>query len=524
VAAADAALHGRGVLDGDTRHVNDESRETLSPTVVALSIISGIVGVGSCVGFYARSHHKMDLEQWTVGGRGFGVVLVWLLMAGEQYTTFTFLGASGWAYSKGAPVLYILAYQPLMYVVSFYILPQVWELGRKHRMQTQADFFQVRYRSTYLEAFVALVGVVSLIPYLQLQLTGLGDIVEIASFGAISRTAAMIIAFVLVAAFVFVSGIRGVAWVSVLKDVLLLGAALFVGIAVPYIYFGGIGPMFTAIAHAKPNHLVMPGSTSNLGHSWYISTVLLASLGFYMWPQFFAAAFTARSGNILRRNAVVMPLYSITMPLMFFVGLSAVLVLPGLADSNLALLTIVRKTFPAWFLGVIGGAGALTAMVPAAIQLLTGATLYAKNLYRPILSPHMTDQQVAKLAKIMVLVLTLGALSFAIGSSATLVSLLLLGFAGVAQIFPGVVLGLYSRRVTAPGVFAGMATGIFIAAFLMLTKRDPYFGLNAGFIALCFNFAVTGAVSVFTPVPLGGLDGAVPALAASQSVDGASLS
>ena len=146
----------------------------MSPTVVALSIISGIVGVGSCVGFYARSHHKMDLEQWTVGGRGFGVVLVWLLMAGEQYTTFTFLGASGWAYSKGAPVLYILAYQPLMYVVSFYILPQVWELGRKHRMQTQADFFQVRYRSTYLEAFVALVGVVSLIPYLQLQLTGLG--------------------------------------------------------------------------------------------------------------------------------------------------------------------------------------------------------------------------------------------------------------------------------------------------------------------------------------------------------------
>ncbi len=173
-----------------------------------------------------------------------------------------------------------------------------------------------------------------------------------------------------------------------------------------------------------------------------------------------------------------------------------VLVLPGLADSNLALLTIVRKTFPAWFLGIIGGAGALTAMVPAAIQLLTGATLYAKNLYRPILSPQMTDQQVAKLAKIMVLVLTLGAPACycQLGNLGKPVTLL--GFAGVAQIFPGAVLGLYSRRVTAPGVFAGMATGIFIAVVLMLTKRDPYFGLNAGFIALCFNFAVTGVVSV----------------------------
>ena len=342
----------------------------MSPSVVALSIISSIVVAGALVGFYARAHHKMDLEQWTVGGRGFGIVLVWLLMAGEQYTTFTFLGASGWAYSRGGPVLYILAYQPLMCVVAFYILPLISEIGRKHRLQTQPDFFQVRYGSRYLSAFVALVGVVSLLPYSQLQLTGLGLIVEVASFGGIHRTPAMIIAFTIVAAFVFVSGVRGVAWVSIIKDVLLLGAAVFVGIAVPYMYFGGIGKMFTALARAKPGHLTMPGATADLGHGWYISSVLLTSAAFYMWPQFFAASFTARSGNILRRNAIVMPLYSITMPLMFIVGFTAVLVLPGMSDSNLALLTMVRKTFPAWFLGVVGGAGALTAMVPAAIQLL----------------------------------------------------------------------------------------------------------------------------------------------------------
>src|SRR5215813_9742513 len=100
-----------------------------------------------------------------------------------------------------------------------------------------------------------------MLPYVQLQLTGLGIIVEIASYGAIHRTPAMIIAFAIVAAFVFVSGVRGVAWASVMKDVLLLFAALFIGIVIPHIYFGGIGRMFTALAQARPQHLVMPGAT-----------------------------------------------------------------------------------------------------------------------------------------------------------------------------------------------------------------------------------------------------------------------
>ncbi len=468
----------------------------MTPSLIALSVIAGIVVVASVVGFYAGARHKMDLEEWTVGGRGFGLLLVWLLMAGEVYTTFTFLGASGWAYSRGGPALYILAYMPLAYVLSFFILPPIWEVGRKYRLQTQSDFFQLRYGSKTLSAFVALIGVIFIIPYLQLQLVGLGIIVEVSSFGGVHRTPAMIVAFAIVAAFVSTSGIRGVAWVSVIKDFLLLFAAVFIGVAVPYTYFGGIGKMFAAVIQAKPTHLVMPGSTRNLGHAWYISTVLLTSFGFYMWPQAFGSSFTAKSGDTLRRNAVVMPLYGITMPLMLFVGLSALLVLPDLTNGDLSLLTIVRKTFPAWFLGLVGGAGALTAMVPAAIQILTAATLFAKNLWRPIFAPNMSDQQVATLARITVLAITAVALVSAVFSSATIVSLLLLGYAGVTQFFPGVVLGLFSKRVSGPAVFAGMVVGILIVTFLTLTGRDPWMGLNAGFVALCLNFAVVAAVSL----------------------------
>jgi SSS family solute:Na+ symporter len=471
----------------------------MSPSSVALTIIFGIIAAGACLGFLAGAHRKLNLEQWTVGGRGFGVLLVYLLMAGEVYTTFSFLGASGWAYSRGGPALYIMAYLTLAYVVSFFILPPIWELGHRHGMQTQSDFFSRIYGSKYLAAFVALTGMAFLVPYVQLQFTGLGIIVEVASFDGIRRTPAMVIAVTVVAAFVLASGVRAVAWVSVLKDSLMVLAALAIGIGVPYAHFGGIGRMFTALAHAHPAHLTMPGATPNLGHAWYISTVLLTSLGFYMWPHSFGATFTARSSDIIRRNAVVMPLYTLTLAFIFFAGFSAVVALPGLANGDMALLAIVRSTFPAWFLGVIGGAGALTAMVPAAIFTLTAATLFAKNFYRPLFAPAMTDDQVAWLARVMVVVLSLIGLLFAIYSSTTLVSLLLLGYAGVGQFFPGVVLGLYWKRATLAGVFTGLVAGVGAVVVLSLTKHDPLFGLNVGFIGLCLNFILAVGVSLATP-------------------------
>ena len=384
----------------------------MTASAAALTVTGAIVFLGVGIALFAGARRTMTLEQWTVGGRGFGPVLMYLLMAGEVYTTFSFLGASGWAYSRGGPTLYILAYITLAYVVSFFILPPIWELGHRHGLHTEADFFSHRYGSTALGAVVSIVGVVFIIPYLQLQLTGLGIIVEVASSEGISRATAMAIGVALIIGFVLVSGVRAVARLSVLKDALMLIAVVSIGILVPRAYFGGIGPMFTALAAAKPAHLTMPGATANLGHAWYISTVLLTTCGFYMWPHGFTATFTARSADTLRRNAVIMPLYTVCLAFVFFVGFTAVLVVPGLRDGDLSLLMIVRRTFSPWFLGFVGGAGALTAMVPGAVFILTAATLFSKNLVRPIFAPAMTDDQVARLAKLMVVVIGLVSLYF----------------------------------------------------------------------------------------------------------------
>jgi len=471
----------------------------MTPAVVAMGLISLIVCVGTLVGLRAGVGRTKNLEEWSVAGRSLGVVFVWLLMAGELYTTFAFLGASGWAYSRGGPALYIMAYITLGYVISFFLLPYIWHLGQKYGLQTQSDFFEKRYNSKPLAIFTSLTGVLFLIPYLQIQLAGLGIIVQVCSFDQIPRNLSVLIAVCIIAGFVFAGGMRAVAWVSVVKDFLMIVAALTIGVYVPYHFFGAVSPLFHQLAAVHPGHLTMPGATKAMGHSWFISTVMLSACGFYMWPHTFGSAFTARSGETLRRNAIVTPLYTLSLAFILITGFAAVLLLPHLSNPDMSLLLLARNTFPAWFLGIIGGAGALTAMVPAAIIILTASTLFAKNVYRPLFAPRMTEEGIARLAKVMVLLLALVSFYLALHSSATLVALLLLGYAGVSQFFPAVVFGLFWPRVTTIGVTAGLVIGMLSVAVLMLSHRDPFHGVNAGFFSLLLNAFFTWLVSLLTP-------------------------
>jgi SSS family solute:Na+ symporter len=465
---------------------------------LALIIIFGTILISSGVGIYAGRKVKMNLENWTVGGRRFGIIIIWLLMAGEIYTTFTFLGASGWAYSKGAPAFYILIYGTLAYTVSFFILPVIWKIGKRYGLHTQPDFFIKRYESRTLGVIVALVGVFSIIPYLQLQLAGLGFIVKVASNGAINAKVAIFIAFILTCAFVYTSGIKGAAWVAIIKDVMMIAAVVIVGIGIPSIYFGGFKGVFKTLIDKMPEHLVFPGSVPHMDVLWVMSTVLLTGLGFYMWPHVFGSAFSAKSDKIIKRNAIIMPFYQIPILLVLMVGFTAILVIPGLKNGDLALLDLVNKTYPSWFMGFIGAAGAVTAMVPSAILVLFASTLLAKNVYQAGFNPQASEEKVMRLSRFMVLLITTLALFFALFFPNELVYLLIFGYDGVSQFFPGVVLGLFWNRVTRKGVFAGMITGLILVISLILTGNDPVLGLNVGFFALAVNLCVTITVSLLT--------------------------
>ena len=284
----------------------------------ALILLAVAALAALALGLVARAGRDMDLEQWAVGGRGFGWVFVFLLLAGEIYTTFTFLGGSGFSYGLGAPAYYILAYGSLAYVIAYFLLPPIWSYARQHGLHSQPDFFARKYESPTLGVLVSVVDLVALIPYLVLQLTGLGIIVTAASYGAIPKTAAIWIGAAIVTVYVMVSGIRGSAYTAVAKDILILGVVLFLGIYLPVHLYGGIGAMFEKINAAKPGFLVFPASGQSV--AWFVSTVILTALGFFMWPHSFAASYSARDARVFRRNAIMLPIYQLICCLCFSSG------------------------------------------------------------------------------------------------------------------------------------------------------------------------------------------------------------
>lgn len=475
----------------------------------ALIIIAAVTAFALFLGLRARRGHDMSLEQWTVGGRSFGTAFVFLLMAGEIYTTFTFLGGSGFAYGKGAPVYYILAYGSLAYILSYWMLPPIWRYAKSQRLVSQPHFFSRKYDSPALGVLVALVGVAALIPYLVLQLKGLGIIVATASYGAIPSTSAIWIGAAVVTCYVIVSGVRGSAWNSVVKDTLILAIVLFLGIYLPIHYYGGLGEMFHTIEAAKPGFLTFPAKGSSV--TWFQSTVLLTALGFFMWPHTFGSVFTAKDARIFRRNAIVLPLYQLILLFVFFVGFAAVLKVPGLkgGDIDLSLFRLSLQTFDPWFVGIIGGAGVLTALVPGSMILNTASTLLANDVYRGLLKRDASDASVTRLARMLVPVVALVAVAFTLHGGETIVALLLMGYSFVTQLFPAMICSLAPHnRATKQGAFCGILAGVAVVAVttlmhLSMGQLFPFLpdaakDVNIGFVALALNIVVFVVVSALT--------------------------
>jgi SSS family solute:Na+ symporter len=458
------------------------------------------------LGFLARRGRRMGLEQWTVAGRSFGAPLVFLLMAGEIYTTFTFLGGSGFAYGKGGPTYYILCYATLAYVMSYFMLPPIWRYAKDNGLYSQPDFFVRKYDSPALGVIVSLVGIVALIPYLVLQFKGLGIIVEAAGYGAISSTPAVWIGAAVATAYVMASGVRGSAWTSVAKDTAILLVVVFLGIYFPLHYYGGLGTMFAAVEQAKPGFTVLPAHGESVW--WFASTVLLTALGFYMWPHSFGSIYTARNARVIRQNAILLPIYQLILLFVFFVGFAAILQVPGLkgADVDLALFKLSVKTFDPWVVGVIGAAGVLTALVPGSMILIAAATLVANNLYR-VVDRSADDARVLRIAKLLVPLIALVAIYFTLQGGQTIVALLLMGYSFVTQLFPSLVLSLFRNRwITREGAAAGIVAGVATVAAVSLTHTTigtlfpslppEIKEINVGIIALAVNILVLIAVSL----------------------------
>ena len=471
----------------------------MSAPAVALSIVAVVVGTTIAFALLSVGRIKMDPQQYIVGGRSFGTILLWVLLAGEIYTSFTFLGMAGWAYGKGAPAYYIMTYGTCGYIIGYFLLPLIWRVGKERNLLTGPDFFVERFGSRALGVAIAICQFVLLVPYVTLQLSGLQHILQIAGYGTYDATAAVVIAFVLISLFVFTAGLRGTAWASVIKDVLVLGAVVFAGITIPTQFFGSHANMIDQVLRRHPGFLTLAPATAPNGTVWYVSTVLLTAIGFFMGPQSFNATFSARTENSLRRNAIFLPVYAgIVLLLVFFAGLAALLIVPGLTGPNVdqSFLLVVQRYYPPWNIGFIAAAGSLAALVPASALLLAAASVFSKNVLGEF-GIATSDAARTLATRILVVLVALLALGLWLEEQRTIVELLLIYYNGMTQFAPATIATFVWRRVTVWGVAAGIAVGLVLAIVLANVTQLTW-GINPGFAALAANVVVMIVVSLAT--------------------------
>jgi SSS family solute:Na+ symporter len=466
--------------------------------LIILFVIVGTIGFG----IFGVHRVKMSPAQFILGGRSFGVIFLWLLSAGEVYTSFTFLGAAGWAYSRGAPAFYIICYLTVSCITVFFYMPPIWRIAQQHGLLTNSDYFAHRYQSRALGFLTGLVGVVFMIPYITLQLTGLQILLQIAGYGAIDSIRAAGVAFGLVIGFVLISGLRGAAWASLIKDTLVLAGVIFAGIVLPIQFFGSPQAVISRVVEVHPNWMTLVGPTENYGSLWFASTVLLSGLGGYVWPHAFASQLAAKSADTIRRNATILPVYQIMLLLVFFAGFTALLVKPGLKGPEVdqSFMLVVQEHYPAWLLGLIAGAGCLAALVPASAQILAAASLLSRNLL------PAKEEQVTQRTRLWIIVLALLAFGLWVYNRATLVGLLLIGYSGITQLFPGVILSLRKKPPHAWSVAGGIIVALVLLSVFAFQGTSVIYGAHVGMVALVVNIVCLFLIDYFIGVRKGPRD------------------
>ncbi|TCO62008.1 sodium:solute symporter family protein [Actinocrispum wychmicini] len=456
--------------------------------VTLLVMLVGVVVIGA-FGVLGRRRQR-ELSDWTVGGRQLGGATMWFLQAGETFTIFTFLGLAGLGFTGGVAALYALLYIPLAFVGLYFLGPRLWRRCRDEGHLTQADFVGGFFASPVLGRVVAVLGVVFVLPYLQLQITGLGLAVQLATGDRASADLGMVIAFAITVGFVLWSGIRGVATASYFKDGLMLVVLVVLAVVIPSHFSGGLGSLFTRLVHQHPAILTIHSGPNDTG--WYVSSVIASGLGLacmtlpHMWPELLAA----RSAQALRRNYVWLPAYSLVLVFPVFIGMTAIGLLPTGTDSNSALLLLVSRSLPPWLVGVVVVAAAATAMVPAGGIIIGMSTLISRNIL-----PTTTQRGQYRTTMIAVVGVAGLALVLALLRPDLIANLLLLTYSGLDQLVPAILVALLGRRfVSWRPVLAGMLVGV--AAVIVLT---PPFGslhvghVNAGLLALGPNVLVVAA-------------------------------
>lgn len=484
--------------------------------VTATVVFVALFGFVTILGFFASRWRKADLtslNEWGLAGRSFGTVITWFLLGGDLYTAYTFIAVPALLFGVGAFGYFGVPYTILIYPFAFIVFPRLWAAAKRHGFITPADFVRARYGSPYLALAIAVTGIVATMPYIALQLVGIEVVIGALGFNTTGLLGELplIVAFGILAAYTYTSGLRAPAMIAIVKDLLIYVTIIAAVVIIPA-KLGGFGKIFEAV---PPERILLgtPTADSAGGYSMYLTAAIGSALALFLYPHAMTAMFSASSGNALRRNMVWLPAYSLVLGLISLLGFMAVAAdvknLPEYAAQfkqygpNFAVPALFLHSFPDWFAGVAFAAIGIGALVPAAIMSIAAANLYTRNIHREFINANVTSAQETNLAKITSLLVKLGALVFILFlPQQYAIQLQLLGGIWIIQTLPAVIPGLYTRwfdhRALLLGWAVGIGTGTWMAAslgFRSSTYPLELFGYTipgyAAIYSMLLNFAVS---------------------------------
>ncbi|HEV7167770.1 MAG TPA: sodium:solute symporter [Micrococcaceae bacterium] len=458
--------------------------------VIVLFILVGVLG------FYAARWRNNptdglhSLDEWGLGGRKFGGWITWFLLGGDLYTAYTFVAVPAAMWATGAVSgFFAVPYTVVLYPIVFLLMSRLWSVSHRHGFVTTADFVGGRYGSKPLSLAIAVTGIVATMPYIALQLVGIKAVLTVLGVGSAENPLAndlpLIIAFVVLAAYTYTSGLRAPAMIAVVKDVLIYLAVIVAIIYLPA-KFGGWAHIFDAAstklttvnpATGKAPGQFIPGASS---YSAYWTLAIGSAMALFMYPHSITGVLATKSRNTIRRNAAVLPLYSLVLGFLALLGFVAIaagtkpLELNGSVNPQLVVPQLFLDNFPSWFAGIALAAIAVGALVPAAIMSIAAANLFTRNIYRDFYRPNATPKQEAKVSKLVSLLVKFGALIFVIAmDQSAAINMQLLGGIWILQTFPAIVAGLYTRWFHRWALFAGWAAGMIYGTVAAYNVINP---------------------------------------------------
>ena len=475
----------------------------------ALSIFVLLFGFITWMGFAAARWRRGDLDQlheWGLGGRRFGTLVTWFLVGGDLYTAYTFIAVPALAYGAGATAFFAVPYTVVIYPFLFLVFPRLWYVCQRRGYITAGDFVRGRFGNRWLALAVTITGIAATMPYIALQLVGIQVVVGALGISGTGLGAdlPLIFAFAVLAAFTYSSGLRAPASIAIVKDILIYITAFAAIIVVP-IELGGFGKIFAAVP-VKNVLLAPPGPGTTGSYSAYATLALGSALALFLYPHSLTAILSASSGRAIRRNAALLPGYSLVLGLLALLGFFAVAAgvskLPEYAagfkqfGANFAVPALLLHSFPSWFVGIAFAAIGIGALVPAAIMSIAAANLYTRNIHREFINSNPTDRQEAQMAKWVSLVVKVGALAFILFvPTQYAIELQLLGGIWIIQTLPAVMLGVYTRWFNSWALLIGWAVGTFAGTAMAVAA-----GLKPTYPLVLAGYSFPGYAALYTVV------------------------